>query len=193
MGRKKELSDEELVLNHIDRYNRPYNVADICGALSTIKKTAVLQALKTLSEKGRIRVKVYGKSYIYGPVHPEEEPEEEVESLEEEVVQGRREVRELTAALAEIESTPTDGQLDEEMQEMEREIEEMQIELEKMQGDRKEVDPKEKENLNRQKSKAAKIEGARKRKCMEILDGVSEGLEIPKKTLIELAGIEFPK
>ncbi|QSL64445.1 hypothetical protein MERGE_001746 [Pneumocystis wakefieldiae] len=58
--------EESLVLDYLRKTNRPYSATDICLNLhNAVTKTALAKILTSLTERGEIRCKTYGKQSIY--------------------------------------------------------------------------------------------------------------------------------
>lgn len=189
--------EKKLVLEYITRANRPYNAVDVANGMqdSGIKKAAFPKMLQQLHDEGLIRMKTYGKSAIFGPVHPDTEPEagQGDSSAEAAVLRKRSRVKELGSALSALEATPTDRELREKIAALEKERGDLGRELGALRRTREPVDPQVKNRILAKKAQASKAEGARRQKCMEIIAKVTEGLEMTRADLVAATGIEIPR
>ncbi|KAK7057470.1 TBPIP-domain-containing protein [Favolaschia claudopus] len=119
---------EDLVLDYVKRMNRPYGAVDVSANLKgAVPKTAVQKILLALAEKGELVQKTYGKTsfFVANQANIEVIPAERFADLEaqcktiddENTVLGS-EVKALSSGLAKLKSSPTDVELDVQIQEI---------------------------------------------------------------------------
>ncbi|KAI6115582.1 Tat binding protein 1-interacting protein-domain-containing protein [Pisolithus croceorrhizus] len=109
--------------------NRPFGAVDISANLKgAVPKTLTAKILAALAEKGEIVQKTYGKTNFYAVNQAKVEtlPQEELQALELECKSVEddnaalsAQVKQLTAEVVKLKSTPTDSEVDERLAEAE--------------------------------------------------------------------------
>ncbi|KAI6039705.1 TBPIP-domain-containing protein [Pisolithus marmoratus] len=123
---------EDAVLQYMKKMNRPFGAVDISANLKgAVPKTLTAKILLALAEKGEIMQKTYGmilktNFYVVNQAKVETLPQEELQALEAECksveddnVSLSAQVKQLTAEIAKLKSTPTDSEIDEKLAEAE--------------------------------------------------------------------------
>ncbi|KAI6108328.1 TBPIP-domain-containing protein [Pisolithus sp. B1] len=120
---------EDAVLQYMKKMNRPFGAVDISANLKgAVPKTLTAKILAALAEKGEIVQKTYGKTnfYVVNQAKVETLPQEELQALELECKSVEddnaalsAQVKQFTAELAKLKSTPTDSEVDERLAEAE--------------------------------------------------------------------------
>ncbi|KIK21527.1 hypothetical protein PISMIDRAFT_12275 [Pisolithus microcarpus 441] len=116
---------EDAVLQYMKKMNRPFGAVDISANLKgAVPKALTAKILVALAEKGEIVQKAYGKTsfYVVNQAKVETLPQEELRALEAECKSVEddnaalsAQVKQLTAELAKLKSTPTDSEVDEQL------------------------------------------------------------------------------
>ncbi|KAK2467864.1 hypothetical protein APHAL10511_000159 [Amanita phalloides] len=131
---------EDKVLEYLKKMNRPYGAVDVSANLKgAVSKAAVQKILVSLAEKGELVQKTYGKMtfFVANQAKIESIPADKVASLEAEVKatgEGNAtlaaEVKAKTTELAKLRSTPTDVELDSQIESTQAAIKEALSRLE---------------------------------------------------------------
>ncbi|KLO20480.1 TBPIP-domain-containing protein [Schizopora paradoxa] len=118
---------EDKVLEYMKMMNRPFGAVDVCANLKgAVPKATTQKILVSLAEKGEVTQKVYGKTTFFvvkqsglEDVSAEKlaELEEESKTIDEENKALAIEIKTASAELAKLKSTPTDGELNEQVEE----------------------------------------------------------------------------
>ncbi|KAF9220422.1 TBPIP-domain-containing protein [Gyrodon lividus] len=113
---------EDTILQYMKRMNRPFGAVDISANLKgAVPKSTTAKVLVALAEKGAIIQKTYGKTnfYVVNQSNIDTLPANDLAALEAEckaVTEGNNsvvaDVKNLTAELGKLKSTPTDAELD---------------------------------------------------------------------------------
>ncbi|PPQ93676.1 hypothetical protein CVT25_012735 [Psilocybe cyanescens] len=113
---------ENAVLDYVKRMNRPYGVVDVAANLKgAVPKTAVQKVLVALAEKGELIQKVYGKTtfFVYNQAKTDCLSNESIDQLKKELSEiddqnqaSSSELKSYSTELARIKATPTDCELD---------------------------------------------------------------------------------
>ncbi|KAJ8463634.1 hypothetical protein ONZ45_g17512 [Pleurotus djamor] len=118
---------EDKILEYMQRMNRPYGAVDVAANLKgAVAKTNTQKILVALAEKGDLVQKVYGKTtfFVANQANIKSVANEEITALEEErkrietenTMKGG-EVKGLNNELTQLRSTPTNEQLDSQIEE----------------------------------------------------------------------------
>ncbi|KAI0312723.1 TBPIP-domain-containing protein [Amylostereum chailletii] len=126
---------EDAVLSYMQRMNRPYGAVDVSANLKgAVPKAATQKILATLSEKGDITAKVYGKTtfFVANQSKMEVPPKEELEAVAAQLkalVSTNKElandIKAASAELAKLRAAPTDADLALQIEETETSVKNM--------------------------------------------------------------------
>lgn len=191
--------EEQVVFEYLYYQNRPYNALTIHDNLrGTIKKAQLQKILDKLTDTNKLQAKEFGKVKIYLvnqqliPVSNDSELielESEIKDLEKEVEAAKVEVKELQVQAKELENTLSLEEILEQIKERETNLNGLNAEIEELNKAgcvseelRKEVEGK---------LRFVQVEEKKRLKIWnEVLAGIAEMIDEPKKRIIELIGIE---
>ncbi|TFK44460.1 TBPIP-domain-containing protein [Crucibulum laeve] len=136
----QEAPAEAKVLQYVKKMNRPYGAVDVAANLKgAVPKTATQKILVALAEKGELVQKTYGKTtfFVANQANMESIPgekitaiESEIKSIEEENKLLAVEIKSSAAELAKVKTTPTNIDLQNQIEQTEAAIAEMTARLE---------------------------------------------------------------
>lgn len=191
--------EEKVVFEYLFYQNRPYNTQYIHDNLGgTIKKAQLQKILDKLTETNKLTTKDFGKVKIYLvnqeliPSSNESELlelESEIKQIEQEVDLIKNEVKEMQNQAKELENSLSLEELIEQFKERENSLNEVKAEIAELnkagcvtEEIRKEVEGK---------LKSAQLEEKKRLRIWnEVLAGIADMLDEPKKRVKELIGID---
>ncbi|KAL5511925.1 hypothetical protein ACEPAH_5143 [Sanghuangporus vaninii] len=129
----KGLEAEEAVLKYLKKMNRPFGAVDVCANLKgAVPKTATQKILAGLADKGEITQKGYGKTTFFVAKQSDLEDvpadkiatiEAELKTIEEENKFLAESVKKATAELNKLKNTPTDEELEQQLEDAKATVE----------------------------------------------------------------------
>ncbi|KAL5533399.1 hypothetical protein ACEPAF_5175 [Sanghuangporus sanghuang] len=129
----KGLEAEEAVLKYLKKMNRPFGAVDVCANLKgAVPKTATQKILAGLADKGEITQKGYGKTTFFVAKQSDLEDvpadkiatiEAELKTIEEENKFLAESVKKATTELNKLKSTPTDEELEQQLEDAKAAVE----------------------------------------------------------------------
>ncbi|KAH7826905.1 putative Homologous-pairing protein 2 [Monocercomonoides exilis] len=191
---------ESLILDFINKQNRPFSVQNVVDGLKgKIKKTATQKALDALVEKSQVTLKEFGKSKIYFADQSQFEvpSKEEIAQMDETINQTQDELRELestaksmTAENAHLASELTNEQISEEITRLTQDNKELGAKLNRLKEGGIHVDPEYKEKVSKAYGTMISEWKARRRVGTDALGVISEATGKSEKDLADDIGIE---
>jgi len=195
-------SEKKNVYEFMAKANRPFSSNDVFSNLQRngMGKSAVEKALDQLVKENKIFMKMNGKQKIYCVVQPDStvEDQNEIQSIDEELVKTNEALREVERKYKEseievktLQGTYSTEEAKRKVAEMEKIVSELKSQLDQMSktsGDV--VSLKDKEQVKKKYETVTKEYRKRKRMCTDILDSILENCPKPKKALFEEIGIE---
>ena len=192
--------NEAVVLDYMRKRNRPYSLINIFDNLQgKIKKPELQQVLDTLSSKGHLVAKDFGKNVVYWynqkliEVNNDilEQSKYELKQRKEEKETLEMEIKDMRVTLGALERTPTTTELSTGIETMTSELSLMKKKLEGYKGNNCQTVSKEEiESLEGQLSGLAKIKSTRQKILKEMIDTLTESSGMSKKALLESIGID---
>ena len=191
--------EEKVVFEYLFYQNRPYNTQYIHDNLGgTIKKGPLQKILDKLTEANKLTAKDFGKVKIYLvnqeliPASNESELlelESEIKQIEQEVESIKNEVKEMQNQAKELENSLSLEEITQQTKERENSLNEVRAEIAELnkagcvtEEVRKEVEGK---------LKLAQVEEKKRLRIWnEVLSGIADMLDEPKKKVKELIGID---
>jgi 26S proteasome regulatory subunit (ATPase 3-interacting protein) len=194
--------DEGAIFKYMKEANRPYSVQNIFDNLrGEIKKAQCQKVLDSLTERGKLQAKDFGKAKIYlvnQSIMPEAD-EGELQQLESEIQEKSSELSTLTTELKqlqaqykEITSAMTTEQLISEVQNIKESIEILNLELFTL----KEQEPASEQDLKKAEDTRVRFlneMNRRRRLCNEMISTLCEFMDMKPKELKNTIGIEDVK
>uniref|UniRef100_A0A6I8RCM1 Homologous-pairing protein 2 homolog n=1 Tax=Xenopus tropicalis TaxID=8364 RepID=A0A6I8RCM1_XENTR len=184
MSKSKEAAASSIILKYLNDQNRPYSTQDVFSNLQRdhgLGKTAVVKAMESLAQKGKIKEKVYGKQKIYF-ADQEQFPnvsDSELKNLDAEITElssrlqsSQQSCRQLESELKDLSSSLTTEEMLKEISCLKEECDRHELKLTNIKSSTNHVSPEEKE------------------KATDIFDAVLEGYPKSKKQFFEEVGIE---
>ncbi|EMR08379.1 hypothetical protein PNEG_03219, partial [Pneumocystis murina B123] len=192
--------DETLVLDYLRKTNRPYSATDICLNLhNAIPKTALAKILTTLSERGEIRCKTYGKQSVYVIDQEQfENPSSEelaimdtrIEELRQQINETQEKNKQMKQALQSLMVQKTTAELQTMSKDLDQRITTLNNRLNSLQsGTARLISLEEKEIIQKNYEHMRKMWKDRKTLFRNLWDAISEGESSPAE-LKERLGIE---
>lgn len=192
---------KQYVYDYMKSQNRPYSLVNIFDNLhGAIKKSLLGKILDALVEDGSLIMKEYNsKIYLFNQdkldikvtdadieqIQKEiDEKREENKALKEEITSKSNELKILTSAL-------TDDELKARIKELKKELAKMKVKVDDIKENK--IDPIPPEKMNEAKNnfeKELKVFKKTKKICTEIINDISDGLELKLKDTYEKIGIE---
>ncbi|KAF3167179.1 hypothetical protein EYR41_011914 [Orbilia oligospora] len=177
----------EMILDYLQKQNRPYSATDISANLhNAVTKANAVKLLKELSDNGDLVVCISGKQMVYHtPQDPDDfaSPEEIaamktlVEVMKERTSTLKAELKSLQVTLQNLRSMPTADDLKSEVGTLQREVTDLRSRLEPLRsGDVKPISAEEKQKVQMEAKKMQGLWIARKRWSKEFFEAVADGL-----------------
>eukprot|EP01133_Synstelium_polycarpum_P012172 gene12172-14247_t len=200
--------DDEVVLEFINKNNRPYSAQMVENAHPSLGKTKVVKILKYLAEQGKITSKESGKnSVIYWKMQEEDEldeygqpiggPKPTIDDLNRSIASLTStnndladELKKLQSQTKQLEAQMTDAQIKEEIDRLTKESNDMQVKINGYKAKNISVSANEKKKLEADHAKARREWLKRKNLFKEILAEILERSSKKKKDLQEEVGWE---
>jgi len=182
--------------------NRPFSANDVFSNLQRhgVGKSAVEKALDQLVKDNKVFMKLNGKQKIYCVVQPDStaEDQNEIQSIDEELVKTNEALREVERKYKEsevevktLQGTYSTEEAKRKVAEMEKAVSELKSQLDQMsKTSGNVVSLKDRGQVKKEYEKVTKEYRKRKRMCTDILDSILENCPKPKKALFEEIGIE---
>lgn len=164
-----------------------------------VGKTAVVKVLTSLSEKGEITAKAYGKQWVYVarqdllPVPSSEELnaiDDEINELKDALQKEKEQSRAVQSKLNMINSSLTTSELQKRISTLEVEVAEMRERLEPLERGTIKIDPAERAQIEKQFEIANKAWKQRKKLCNDIIGMLTESISKKPSEFIEELGLE---
>lgn len=196
------MSASEAVLKYLRDQNRPYSANDIFMNLhKEFGKTAVQKALDELTEKGKIKEKIYGKQKVYAVQQVDEgnsedmnkelsDLDKEIAKVSDELQSAEQQLRAQESLLQKLLSTLTTEDAVKEKSILEEKVLKLAEKLEQLSKNAVPISKKEREKIVNLREKNVKEWRKRKSLCMDIINSILEGYPKDKKSLLEEIGIE---
>lgn len=192
---------KKYVYDYMKAQNRPYSLINIFDNLhGAVKKSQLVKILDALVEEGSLIMKEYNtKIYLFNQdkldikvtdadidkIQKEiDEKREENKRLKEEISSKANELKILTLSL-------TDDELKAKIKELKKELSKMKIKVDDIKENK--IDPIPLEKMNEAKEnfeKELKIFKKTKKICVEIINDISDGMELKLKDTYDKIGIE---
>ena len=192
---------KKYVYDYMKTQNRPYSLINIYDNLhGAIKKSQLGKILDALVDEGSLIMKEYNtKIYLFNQdkldikvtdadidkIQKEiDEKREEHKKLKEEINSKSNELKILTLSL-------TDDELKAKIKEIKKELSKMKVKVDDIKENK--IDPIPPEKMNEAKEnfeKELKVFKKTKKICLEIINDISDGLELKLKETYEKIGIE---
>ena len=192
---------KQYVYDYMKSQNRPYSAINIFDNLhGAIKKSQLQKILDALVDEGSLIMKEYNsKIYLFNQDKLEikvsdadiEEIQKEIDAKREENKQLKEEIASKNNELKILTLTLTDEELKAKIKEMKKELAKMKIKVDDIKGNK--IDPIPPEKMNEAKEnfeKELKVFKKTKKICTEIINDISDGLELKLKDTYEKIGIE---
>ncbi|KAE8576136.1 hypothetical protein XENTR_v10004065 [Xenopus tropicalis] len=202
MSKSKEAAASSIILKYLNDQNRPYSTQDVFSNLQRdhgLGKTAVVKAMESLAQKGKIKEKVYGKQKIYF-ADQEQFPnvsDSELKNLDAEITElssrlqsSQQSCRQLESELKDLSSSLTTEEMLKEISCLKEECDRHELKLTNIKSSTNHVSPEEKEKVYSDRKHFCKEWKKRKRMATDIFDAVLEGYPKSKKQFFEEVGIE---
>ena len=192
---------KQYVYDYMKSQNRPYSAINIFDNLhGAIKKSQLQKILDALVDEGSLIMKEYNsKIYLFNQDKLEikvtdadiEEIQKEIDAKREENKLLKEEIASKNNELKILTTTLTDDELKAKIKEMKKELAKMKIKVDAIKENK--IDPIPPEKMNEAKEnfeKELKVYKKTKKICTEIINDISEGLELKLKDTYEKIGIE---
>ncbi|XP_066554621.1 homologous-pairing protein 2 homolog isoform X1 [Amia ocellicauda] len=215
MSKSKDATGVSIILNYLNEKNRPYSAQDVFGNLQKqhgLGKTAVVKAMETLAQQGKIKEKVYGKQKIYFADQSQfadvsdaelKNMDSQISELNSQVQSVQQNCRQLetdtdssfthclvATELKELTSSLTTEEMVSEIEELKKECEGYKQRLEKITLATNHITPQEKEKVYKERNRYIKEWKKRKRLATDMMDAILEGYPKSKKQFLEEVGVE---
>ncbi|XP_066554622.1 homologous-pairing protein 2 homolog isoform X2 [Amia ocellicauda] len=202
MSKSKDATGVSIILNYLNEKNRPYSAQDVFGNLQKqhgLGKTAVVKAMETLAQQGKIKEKVYGKQKIYFADQSQfadvsdaelKNMDSQISELNSQVQSVQQNCRQLETELKELTSSLTTEEMVSEIEELKKECEGYKQRLEKITLATNHITPQEKEKVYKERNRYIKEWKKRKRLATDMMDAILEGYPKSKKQFLEEVGVE---
>ncbi|KTW27722.1 hypothetical protein T552_02162 [Pneumocystis carinii B80] len=182
--------DEALVLDYLRKTNRPYSATDICLNLhNAVSKTALAKILTTLSERGDIRCKTYGKQSVYVIDQEQfENPSSEelsvmdarIEELRKQITETQEKNKQMKQALQSLLVQKTTAELQSLSKDLDQRISTLNTRLNSLQsGTARLISSEEKDAIQKNYENMRKLWKDRKTLFSNLWDAISEGESSP--------------
>ena len=164
-----------------------------------VGKTAVVKILTSLSERGEISAKAYGKQWVYVarqdllPVPSSEELnaiDDEINELKDVLQKEKEHLKAVQSKLNVFNSSLTTEELQKRISSLKVEVAEMHERLEPLERGTVKVDPAERARIEKQYEVANKAWKQRKKLCNDIIGMLTESISKKPNEFMEELGIE---
>ena len=192
---------KQYVYDYMKTQNRPYSLINIFDNLhGAVKKSQLVKILDTLVDEGSLIMKEYNtKIYLFNQDKLDikvsdadideiqkkiDEKREESKLLKDEITSKSNELKILTLSL-------TDDELKVRIKELKKELAKMKVKVDDIQNNK--IDPVPLDKMNEAKEnfqKELKVFKKTKKICTEIINDISDGLELKLSETYEKIGIE---
>ena len=199
---KNENKASEVIMEYLEKNNRPYSVNDIHNNLQQqfgFGKALVTRVLENMAADGSIREKVWGKSKIYFldqsklPTISEEEVADidsrtaKLRAVHGDLMEG---IKEYEHKLSGYKKQMTVAQINQEIREVSLEVQGLENRLAAIKERSQNVDPEENIVVKKEHGKVIGEWRKRKRMATSMIDTILEGASLTKRSLMEQIGIE---
>ncbi|XP_049810418.1 homologous-pairing protein 2 homolog [Schistocerca nitens] len=196
------MSASEAVLKYLRDQNRPYSANDIFMNLhKEFGKTAIQKALDELTEKGKLKEKIYGKQKVYAIEQVDEgnsedmnkelsDLDKEIAKVSDELQSAEQQLRAHESLLQKLLTTLTTEDAVKEKSLLEEKVSKLTEKLEQLSKNAVPISKKERDKIVNLREKNVKEWRKRKSLCMDIVNSILEGYPKDKKSLLEEIGIE---
>ncbi|XP_047113072.1 homologous-pairing protein 2 homolog [Schistocerca piceifrons] len=196
------MSASEAVLKYLRDQNRPYSANDIFMNLhKEFGKTAIQKALDELTEKGKLKEKIYGKQKVYAIEQVEDgnsedmskelsDLDKEIAKVSDELQSAEQKLRAQESLLQKLLTTLTTEDAVKEKSLLEEKVSKLTEKLEQLSKNAVLISKKERDKIVNLREKNVKEWRKRKSLCMDIVNSILEGYPKDKKSLLEELGIE---
>ena len=177
-----------------------YFIVDIFNNLhGAVGKTAVVKVLTSLSERGEITAKAYGKQMVYVarqdllPVPSSEELnaiDDEINELKDALQKEKEQFKSVQSKLNMMNSSLTTSELQKRISSLEVEVAEMHERLEPLERGTVKVDPAERAQIEKKFEIANKAWKQRKKLCNDIIGMLTESISKKPSEFMEELGLE---
>ncbi|KAG5858927.1 TBPIP/Hop2 winged helix domain-containing protein [Encephalitozoon hellem] len=189
--------DEERVFQMMYKCNRPTSKSEIVAYFKgEIGGTAIQEILNYLESDGRLMTKTYGKTKIYLVNQDLFQNEEDVklgtelQGYEEKIKLLAEEIGSLDAEIKMLDKMMSIDQLEESIEALDRTVKDNQKRLEGFRDGGREVSKKEMDGAKKKYERAQSGLKKVRRIFNEIVERLSEGMDMKKSELYEEIGIE---
>lgn len=175
-------------------------IVDIFNNLhGAVGKTAVVKILTSLSERGEITAKAYGKQWVYVarqdllPVPSSEELnaiDNEIDELKNTLQKEKELLKAAQSKLSIMNSSLTTNELQKRISSLEIEVAEMKERLEPLERGAVKVDPEERARIDKQFEVANKAWKQRKKLCNDIVGMLTESIAKKPSEFMDELGME---
>lgn len=192
---------KQYVYDYMKSQNRPYSLINIFDNLhGAVKKAQLGKILDALVDEGSLIMKEYNsKIYLFNQDKLDVKvTDADIEQIQKEIDKKREENKKLREEIASnnndlkiLTLTLTDDELKAKIKEMKKELAKMKIKVDDIKDNK--IDPIPPEKMNEAKEnfeKELKIFKKTKKICTEIINDISDGLELKLKDTYEKIGIE---
>jgi 26S proteasome regulatory subunit (ATPase 3-interacting protein) len=191
---------EDIILEYLQRTNRPYSAIDIFNNLKgKIPKTMVVKCLNSMVESERIKGKLYGKQWVYVARQdlldcPTQEQiavmDDRIDELKSEIATCTTTNKSLDTELSDLLNSKTDLDLAQEIQEFEIKIQTLEKKLNQLENGQVQVSQELKIKIDQELLQMNGYWKSRKKIFKNIWDTITESLPGSKKEFMEELGIE---
>jgi 26S proteasome regulatory subunit (ATPase 3-interacting protein) len=188
------------VLQNINSLYLNLFLVDIFNNLhGAVGKTAVVKILTSLSERGEISAKAYGKQWVYVarqdllPVPSSEDLnaiDDEINELKDELQKEKEQMKMVQSKLNMMNSSLTTEELQRRIVSLKVEVAEMHERLEPLERGTVKVDPDERARIEKQYETANKAWKSRKKLCNDIIGMLTESISKKPSEFMEELGLE---
>ncbi len=192
---------KQYVYNYMKTQNRPYSLVNIFDNLhGAIKKSQLGKILDALVEEGSLIMKEYNsKIYLFNQDKLDiKVTDADIDQIQKEIDANREEHKKLRDEIASksnelkiLTLTLTDDELKAKIKELKKELAKMKVKVDDIKENK--IDPIPPEKMNEAKEnfeKELKVFKKTKKICTEIINDISDGLELKLKDTYEKIGIE---
>ncbi|KAJ1981038.1 hypothetical protein H4R35_000881 [Dimargaris xerosporica] len=196
----KTADGDQLVLDYLNKMNRPYSATDICNNLhGALTKPNIQKILVQLQERGEIHGKTYGKQSVFVAKQDDQEApsaeeltemDQEIERLKSEIADHKEQQRQLSSTLGGLNSALTTDQIKERIDQLTKENEQFETRLATLRSGDNIMSEADKKRIEKSFEENRKHWKKRKQMCKDILDPITEFMPGKPKDFMAEIGIE---
>ncbi|KAA6396617.1 MAG: putative homologous-pairing protein 2 [Streblomastix strix] len=191
---------EQVLLDYINKQNRPFSVQNLIDNLhGQVKKAVAQRALDSLAADSRIALKEFGKNKVYFADQTQFEvpSNERIEEIDENIQQAQNELAESEAERKGLEADnnvlqaePTNEEVEIQTEKFKVQNADMRKRLDKLKEGGIKIDPEYKDRVSKNYGANIAEWKARRRACIDALSNIAEGSGKGQNELINELGIE---